>query len=223
VPFLYLSTNSAVTGVFISALVSEFWRFLYTIVTSVSDYRMARVKEQTTCLKFCFKLNTTAAKTHLMLEEAFGAQALSQARTFASFKRFKCGRDSVEDDKYSGRTSTCTTPEMIAKVREVILEDRRQTIHDICNRVGLSYWSCQRIVVDELNMRQTEAKFVLRLLNNDQRDYRVQVCTKLQEAVRHGPNFLSRVISGDESWGYGYDSGTKQQSMQWKTPSSPRL
>jgi len=30
----------------------------------------------------------------------------------------------VEDRKHSGRPSTCTTPEMIAKVREVILEDR---------------------------------------------------------------------------------------------------
>ena len=30
--------------------------------------------------------------------------------------------------KYSGRPSTCTTPEMIAKVREVILEDRLSTM-----------------------------------------------------------------------------------------------
>jgi hypothetical protein len=30
------------------------------------------------------------------------------------------------------------------EVREVILEYRRQTIHDVCNRFGLSYGSCQR-------------------------------------------------------------------------------
>jgi hypothetical protein len=47
----------------------------------------------------------------------------------------------VEDRKHSGRPSTFTTPEMIAKLREVILEDWRQTIHDVCNRVGLSYGS----------------------------------------------------------------------------------
>jgi len=58
-----------------------------------------------------------------MLNEAFGEQALSQARTFEWFKRFKDGRGSVED-KHSGRPSTCTTPEMIAEVLEVILEDR---------------------------------------------------------------------------------------------------
>ena len=57
-----------------------------------------------------------------MLKEAFGEEALSQARTFDWFKRFKDGRASVEDDKHSGRRCTCTTPEMIAKVREVVLE-----------------------------------------------------------------------------------------------------
>ena len=154
-----------------------------------------------------------------MLKQAFGEQALSQARTFEWFKRFKDGQESMEDDKYSGRPSTCTTPEMIAKVHEVILEDRRRTIHDVCNHVGLSCGSCQRILAYELNMRRIAAKFVPRLLNNDQRDHQVQVCTTLQEAVRHDPNFLSRVITGDESWVYDYNPETKQQ---WKTPSSLR-
>ena len=103
-----------------------------------------------------------------MLKEAFGEQALSQARTFEWFRLFKDGRESVENDKHSGRPSTCTTPEMIAEVLEVILEDRRQTIHDVCNRVGLSYGSCQHILADELSMRRIAAKFVPRLLKNEQ-------------------------------------------------------
>ena len=73
-------------------------------------------------------------------------------------------------------------------------------------------------------MRQIAAKFVPRLLINDQRDHRVQVCTELQKAFRHDRNFLSRVITGDESWLYSYDPDpeTKQHSSQWKTPSSPQ-
>ena len=43
---------------------------------------MAGGKKQRTCNKFFFKLNKTAAETHQMLKEAFGEQALSQARTF---------------------------------------------------------------------------------------------------------------------------------------------
>ena len=66
-----------------------------------------------------------------MQKEAFGEQALSHARTFEWFKHFKDGQESVEDYKHSGQLSTSTAPEMIAKVREVILEDRRQTIHEV--------------------------------------------------------------------------------------------
>jgi len=63
---------------------------------------MADVKEQRICITFCFKLNKTAAETHLMRKEAFSEQVLSQARTFEWFKHFKDGQESVEDDKHSG-------------------------------------------------------------------------------------------------------------------------
>jgi hypothetical protein len=33
---------------------------------------------------------------------------------------------------------------------------------------------------------------------------------------------LSRVITGNESWTYGYDPETKKQSSQWKSPNSLR-
>jgi len=66
------------------------------------NIEMADDEEQRISIKFCFKLNKTAAETHRMLKEAFGEQALSQARTFEWFKRCKDGRDSVEGRKHSG-------------------------------------------------------------------------------------------------------------------------
>jgi hypothetical protein len=99
---------------------------------------MADVKKQRIRITFCFWLNKTAAETHRIIKTAFGEQALSQAVTFEWFKRFKVGRESVDDCKHSGRSYACTSPEMIAKVCEVILQDRRQTLHDVCNCVGLS-------------------------------------------------------------------------------------
>jgi hypothetical protein len=62
----------------------------------------AGVMQQRLCIKFCFKLNKTAAETNRMLKEAFGKQALSQTRTFVWFKRFKDGWESVDDPKHSG-------------------------------------------------------------------------------------------------------------------------
>jgi histone-lysine N-methyltransferase SETMAR len=71
-------------------------------------------------------------------------------------------------------------------------------------------------------MTRIAAKFFPRILNNDHPGHRVQVCTELQEAVRHDTHLLFRVITSDESWVYDYDPETKQQSTQWKMPSSPQ-
>ena len=67
------------------------------------------------------------------------------------------------------------------------------------------------------------AKFVPHLLTAEQKDNHVSICTDLRERAQNDPNFMSSVITGDESWVYGYHLETKQMSSQWKTASSPRL
>jgi hypothetical protein len=48
------------------------------------------------------------------------------------------------------------------------------------------------------------------------------MCLELREKANEDPTFISRIITSDESWIYGYDPETKQQSSQWKSPESPR-
>jgi hypothetical protein len=57
-----------------------------------------------------------------------------------------------------------------------------------------------------------------RLLSDDQKVLRVSVCRELKQQTRDDPNFISNIIIGDETWVYGYDPETKQQSSQWKLP-----
>ena len=38
---------------------------------------------------------------------------------------------------------------------------------------------------------------------------------------KDNPDFLKKVITGDESWVYSYDIETKLQSSQWKPPEEP--
>jgi hypothetical protein len=40
------------------------------------------------------------------------------------------------------------------------------------------------------------------------------ICEELRQVTSDGAKLLSEVISGDESWDYGYDPETKQQSSQ---------
>jgi hypothetical protein len=177
--------------------------------------------EQRICIKFCFDLTKTAAETHQMLQKAFGVNAMSQSKTFLWYKCFKAGQTSVDNDEHSGRLSTSTTPENIAKVREAILADCRRTIHNVCEIVGLSYRTIQCILADKLNMRHISVKFVPRLLSDDQKAHRISVCRELKQQARDDSNFISNIMTGDETWVYGYDLETKQQSSQWKSPNSP--
>jgi len=86
---------------------------------------------------------------------------MCQSKTFLWYKHFKEGQTSVNNDERSGQPSTSTTPENIAKVREVILADRRQIIHNVCEIVRLSYGTIQHILADNLNMRHISARFVM--------------------------------------------------------------
>jgi hypothetical protein len=47
-------------------------------------------------------------------------------------------------------------------------------------------------------MRRIAAKFVPKLLSNDQKEHRVAVCRELKNQARDDPNFISKVITGDE-------------------------
>ena len=66
------------------------------------------------------------------------------------------------------------------------------------------------------------AKIVPQLLTKDQKNNCLSVCYDLRERVWNDPQLLSKVVTGGETWCYGYDLETKQALSQWKTPNSPR-
>ena len=72
-------------------------------------------------------------------------------------------------------------------------------------------------------MRRISARFVPRLLSDDQKALCVSVCRELKQQAREDPNFISNIITSDETWVCGYDPETKQQLLQWKSPNSLRL
>ncbi|PNF23785.1 hypothetical protein B7P43_G16799 [Cryptotermes secundus] len=183
---------------------------------------MADQKEQRVCVKFCFLLGKTAAETVGMLRQAFNDDALGKSQVYEWFSRFKSGNMSTEDMPRPGRPSTGRNDENIAKIKRAIDEDRRKTIDQLSEETNISWSTVQRILTEGLHMRRVSAKFVPRLLGDDQRENRVNVCRDLKSEVQNDPEFLKRIVTGDESWCYGYDPESKQSSSQWKTPTSPR-
>ena len=102
---------------------------------------------------------------------------MSHAQVVQWDARFKTGRTSVDDDKHTGRPRSCTTPETVARIQELLRQDRRRTIHDIAEEVEVGYGTCQRVLKEELGMHHVAAKFVPRILTAVQKQQCVNVCT----------------------------------------------
>jgi len=50
----------------------------------------------------------------------------------------------------------------------------------------------------------------------------LEICQDLLGRLEIEPDFLDKIITGDESWVFDYDPETKRQSAEWQTESSPR-
>ena len=66
------------------------------------------------------------------------------------------------------------------------------------------------------------ARFVPRVLTVEQKQQRLSISLELRNGAASDYSFLGNVITGDETWVYGYDPETRVQSYHWKSPSSPR-
>jgi len=134
-------------------------------------------------------------------------------------KCFSEGRESVTGEGRSGRPATSRTEENIAKIRQILCENRWLTVRSITEQVNIDRETVRKILTEDLDMRKVCAKMVPKELTEEQNQRRVTICQDLLESQ---DDILGSVITGDETWVYQYDPETKRQSAQWKTANSPQ-
>ena len=112
------------------------------------------------------------------------------------YRRFKNGRTSVDSDPRSSRPSLTTTPENIERVRLAIEGDRRLTVRELENDLGILKTTVWEILNEILGMTRVCAKFILKLLTTEQKDLRSEIAQDNLEMVSDGENVLKKVITG---------------------------
>jgi len=183
---------------------------------------MKELEEQRMCVKFCCKLGKYFTETFKLLNQAYGEDCMSRTQCYEWFKRCQEGRMSVGEDSRPGRNSTSTNDDYVERVRVVIHGNRRLTVREGADEVGISVGSCHQIFAEKLQMRRVSAKFVPRLLTDDQKENRVEISQELPTSANSNENFLKNITTGDETSVYGYDVETKMQSSRWMGKWSPR-
>ena len=163
-------------------------------------------------IKFCFKLGKNdATETYGMLQTAFRPSCMNRASIFKWHKRFKEGRESVRDDERCGRSKEVTTPELIDQIKNFMDKHRCVSIETISAQFDVSVGTVHTIIREELKMRKICAKYVARVLREDQKERRCHDSREMVELINSDPAVLDALVACDESWIYCPDPETKRQ------------
>ena len=143
---------------------------------------------------------------------------MSRTRVYEWHKRFKSGRDDVEDDLKPEHLTTFRNDENIQNVNELVHSNRRMTVRMLAEELGLR----TTILTENLGMVIICLKMVSKLISDDEKTRCVDLSRDVLERLEGYPELLNDVTTGDTTWVIQHDPETKRQSLQWKTAGSTR-
>ena len=94
--------------------------------------------EQRINLKFLVRLGKTPTKALKLFQEIYGDYTMLKTRLFEWHRRFKKGREELENDHTSGRPSASRTDENVERVRQKVRSDHRFTVRIIADELGMN-------------------------------------------------------------------------------------
>ena len=164
---------------------------LQVVLYTLSSFsRRAASRERRANLKFLAKLGKTPSKSFAMLLQVYRKERISRTRAFEWHKRFKEGREEVEDDPRSGRPSTSRTADNIERVKQMVRADRRLVVRMIAEELSINKDTVWSIITENLEMCKVCTKMVPKLLSEDQKQQRVTVCKDIIERLEDDPDLL---------------------------------
>uniref|UniRef100_A0A1B6FKF4 Mos1 transposase HTH domain-containing protein n=1 Tax=Cuerna arida TaxID=1464854 RepID=A0A1B6FKF4_9HEMI len=95
---------------------------------------------------------------------AYGEKCPSFSTKKRWFNEFKHGRETMKDDRQSGRTSTSTDPDHVARTETLIMENRRMKVSEVDIELNVPYGSAFMIIHDVMVMSKVLARWLPRNL-----------------------------------------------------------
>jgi len=127
---------------------------------------------------------------------------------------FKRSRTSTCDASRSGRPIEAATSEIIDKVRDIVLTDRRVKVRELVEATGISHGTVISILHEQLNKKKLSARWVLCLLTVNHKRDRVMISKQCLEMFQRNPDeFLCRFITVDETWIHYFTPETKEDNQ----------
>jgi histone-lysine N-methyltransferase SETMAR len=173
-------------------------------------------------IRFLFLDGKTCEEIKVKLHAVYKDHAPSMTTIRYWFNEFKRGRTSVFDEERPGRPIEVSTEDMVNKIHDVVLADRRVKIREIADIVNISIERVQNILHEKLGMKKLSARWVPRLLTVEQKRNRMTTSEHCLAMFKRNPKeFLRRFVTVDETWIHHYTPEMKEQSKQWTSPGEP--
>ena len=118
---------------------------------------------------------------------------------------------SRENKPKEPRPLTTRSEDMIVQVEQMVTEDRQLTVKQIAANASISVGSVDNILHDDLKMRKVSARWVPRMLTDENKALRVAVCQAMLSRDK-GMNsaFFSSIVTMDETWMPMFNPETKR-------------
>ncbi len=153
-------------------------------------------------------------------DDAFGVQALKKTQIYAIMKVVKSG--GCVTDNRGGSREKASTAAIIADIAADIEENGRLTIRALASTYGLSAATVHKILHDELGLSKKSARWVPKLLSEDQKLERVRVSRNFVADVHHfSKAWLRKIVTVDETMVSLHTPETKKQSKRWVPKGQP--
>ncbi len=107
-------------------------------VLSVLKIVMEKTTEQPIAIRFFWKAGFNATKTFEVIQKVYGESAVHRATVFCWYNAFSEGWQLVRDEQRCGRPMTTRTCKNIARVADILKEDRRSSCRLIAEWTGIS-------------------------------------------------------------------------------------
>ena len=118
-------------------------------------------------IKRYFLRGKTLSETMAKLDKYYTDSAPSYGVVQEWFTEFRCGRTSTETTPSPGRPNEITTPEMINKIHDIVLNDPKVKVRKIAEIVSISTEHVVNILRTHLYMRKLCTRCVPQLLTID--------------------------------------------------------
>ncbi|XP_035211229.1 uncharacterized protein LOC118185474 [Stegodyphus dumicola] len=176
--------------------------------------------EQHAVIKFFVKKGLKAMEIHTEMVNVLGESATSKTMACKWASLFKSGCTSLEDDTREGRPKIASTPEIIEKIQDMVLEDRRLTERDLTEALSISLGTVSNILNVNLGFKKLCVKWVPHSLTMEQKHIRMRLLQHLERFKKNKSGFIHLFITMDEAWVYHHDPESKQEAKEWCEPGS---